>query len=218
MGYRAAKERKTLLNLLQRFRDRKASDPRDKVYALLSLVETGPAGSTLVPDYSLSVKEVFTRATIEIIEASKSLSVLSTDNSGKFRSDLPSWVPDWDAPAGQTNDIRLEAVALYDAPSSSEGFRVPKSRDASLYVRTRGIGRVVELEDVMWGDSASTCQQTLQKWWNSLGLENDQVIAHTISDFWRVMRGCGLLAVQYQSTGSGSACHSRGRDSLCQLD
>lgn len=106
MGYRAAKERKSLLNLPQRFRDRKASDPRDKVYALLSLVETGSAGSTLVPDYSLSVKDVFIRAAISIIRASKSLSVLSTDNGRKVRTDLPSWVPDWDAPAGETNDVR----------------------------------------------------------------------------------------------------------------
>jgi hypothetical protein len=49
----------SLLDLLRKFRNRKASDPRDKVYALLSMVLTPPGRPPLLPDYSLSEVEVF---------------------------------------------------------------------------------------------------------------------------------------------------------------
>lgn len=88
---------RSLLELLRRFRDRRASDPRDKVYALLSLVEWNEESLALpiVPDYALSESDVFVKTTLHCIYASGSLSVFSTELSRKFRSDMPSWVPDW---------------------------------------------------------------------------------------------------------------------------
>lgn len=88
----------SLLSLLRRFRNRKASDPRDKVYALLSLVKTAEHRSALEPNYALDEREVFKLAAIKSIYDSASLSVLHTDVQRKYRHDLPSWVPDWEAP------------------------------------------------------------------------------------------------------------------------
>lgn len=66
--------RKSLFELIRRFRDRKASDPRDKVYALLSLAQTPLDRSPLIPDYSLSEVDVFRQVTLETIYLFKSLS------------------------------------------------------------------------------------------------------------------------------------------------
>ncbi|KAL5372637.1 hypothetical protein DPSP01_013345 [Paraphaeosphaeria sporulosa] len=79
-----------LLRFLERFRNRKASDPRDKVYALLSLAKTIGGGPHIVPDYTLSDREVYAQATFAIMRESKSLAVLSTDTGRKFRQDLLS--------------------------------------------------------------------------------------------------------------------------------
>jgi hypothetical protein len=67
----------TLLPLLRKFRNRKASDPRDKVYALLSMVKN--SYRRVIPDYTLSMQDVFQRATLEAIYASGSLSVSCCD-------------------------------------------------------------------------------------------------------------------------------------------
>ncbi|KAF2106710.1 hypothetical protein BDV96DRAFT_329300 [Lophiotrema nucula] len=102
---------RSLLSLLRRFRGRKASDPRDKVYALLSLVGTVRAGSEIVLDCSMTVAETFQKATLECIYTSQSLSVLATDLERKFTPGLPSWV----APGGYGTSGRADALGLYTA-------------------------------------------------------------------------------------------------------
>lgn len=140
-----------LLPFLRRFRNRKASDPRDKVYALLSLLHLEQKYTSLLPDYSLGVAEVFQKATLEAIYASKCLTVLSADLGRKFRQDLPTWVPDWDVPGGYTNTTRADSIELYDA---CNGMKVDESnvylmREGLLHVEGTLIDSVVYTEEVM---------------------------------------------------------------------
>ena len=68
------------------------SDPRDKIYALLSLL---PASNRtgIEPDYTKSVYEVYQHATLSIIESSRRLNVLLTVESHEHLEGVPSWVP-----------------------------------------------------------------------------------------------------------------------------
>ena len=80
-----------------------ATDPRDSVYATLSVVSfmCGAAArheSFLRPDYSSSVREVFVEATKSIIINTQSISILSlVDIHCRLIDSLPSWVPDYSA-------------------------------------------------------------------------------------------------------------------------
>lgn len=84
----------TLLQLLMTYRDREASDPRDKIYALL-----GIAGDLsiyrIVPDYSIPFEEVYKATTLQFILAYRSLEVLNLTFGLSKTSGLPSWTPDW---------------------------------------------------------------------------------------------------------------------------
>lgn len=84
-------------NVLQLFRDLKATDPRDKVYAFLTLAnELGQVG-TLVPDYEKPVTEAFRDAMQFILQSSRSLKDLSMKEDPR-RTRIPnlqSWVPDF---------------------------------------------------------------------------------------------------------------------------
>jgi len=71
------------------FRYRKASDPRDRVFALLGL------GATITADYSLSCKEVFINSARQQIVQSGHLIFLKRIAERNRSPDLPSWVPDW---------------------------------------------------------------------------------------------------------------------------
>jgi hypothetical protein len=161
---------RSLLELLRRFRDRKASDPRDKIYALLSLVESNQNcfAQPIFPDYALSEAAVFAQATLHCIYTTTSLSVFSTELGRKFRSDLPTWVPDWSAPGSHTYTIRARAVELYDAcPSEKCIGDVVNTRGLSyLTLKAQGFEfeKVQNVGDVMWGDEASFCRDTLEKW------------------------------------------------------
>ncbi|CAE7001178.1 HET domain containing protein [Pyrenophora teres f. teres] len=183
-------ERPLLLDLLIAFRDRTASDPRDKVYALLSMARTEEGRAPLVPDYSLSEVEVFRQVTLESIYATKDLSLFSTELGRKFRDDLPSWVPDWGAPGGSIYTYHAEALELYNAsPEKATRLSIlPIGRD-TLKLRATRIGTVQHVGDVMWGDDAKYNQKTLRQWWDMLNAFDSEsgmrsVIPH---DLWRVL-------------------------------
>ena len=95
-----------ILSLLQRFRARRATDARDKVFALYGLA-SAPVYCPLDINYAMTEQEVFTNTTIHVIHNTQSLSILHgnmvrpelyevrrlPDMNSANR--LPSWVVDW---------------------------------------------------------------------------------------------------------------------------
>jgi hypothetical protein len=163
--YHEGTERSSLITLLRRFRNRKATDPRDKVYALLSLVDPSPDRPPLIPDYSLSEAEVYINASIESIYASNSLSVLSIDVARKYRQDLPSWVPDWEAPGDFSHNERISTISLYD--TCSEHRLDPSTirlHGRELVLEGRHMGRVSSVGKVMLSDSVETFRNIMGSW------------------------------------------------------
>jgi len=88
------------LSLLQQLHDTrysKATDPRDKVYALMGLLSPEDRSSLMV-DYTKSVSHVYMEAAEAIVRRDHSLKLLSAvqpSDHSLHGSDLPSWVPDW---------------------------------------------------------------------------------------------------------------------------
>jgi hypothetical protein len=85
-----------LLNLV---RQADATDKKDKVYGILGLLD--PAVSEdVIPDYSLSERQVYTNFMVSIIKKSRRLEQIIfggiTTEEG-----WPSWVPDWRLPFGR---------------------------------------------------------------------------------------------------------------------
>lgn len=76
------------------------TDPRDRVYALLSIHAQGsPPGSRkldIVPNYGDTVSQAYQQATLEVINSAQQKIVLKVCElrPNKFHS-LPSWVPDF---------------------------------------------------------------------------------------------------------------------------
>ncbi|XP_014550060.1 hypothetical protein COCVIDRAFT_32090 [Bipolaris victoriae FI3] len=89
----------SLLYSLIRFRRFASTDPRDKVYSLLSITgDSTLTKSRLIPVYgSRSVAETYTLAAIQILEDSDDLLLLCYAEGDNFRTipSLPTWVPDW---------------------------------------------------------------------------------------------------------------------------
>jgi hypothetical protein len=106
-----------------------ATNPRDKVYALLGISSEG-GHSDLAPNYSLSVKEVFIKTTVHLILEDDSLEMLAAAGIGWHREtpELPSWVPDFkclpelpnwrfelyrDSPAASPNENKTTSTAKF---------------------------------------------------------------------------------------------------------
>jgi hypothetical protein len=83
-----------LFFLLDKTRDFDATDPRDKVFALLSMTR-GLSSHVATADYEHSASRVFTDLAGTTIARSESLDVTSYGSSTTTTTDLPTWVPDF---------------------------------------------------------------------------------------------------------------------------
>ncbi|KAK1976494.1 heterokaryon incompatibility protein [Colletotrichum cereale] len=92
-----------LLWLLRRFRSRKSSEPRDKVFALLQLAQ-GLKKERVFQHSDVGIKanydsyttsSLFTAVTHGIILQTGLVWMATFDLLAKSRKDTPSWVPDW---------------------------------------------------------------------------------------------------------------------------
>lgn len=88
--------------LIDTHRNTKTSEPRDKVYAFLSLADHGRYPFTkgtdpIKPDYSLPVSKIFTQVAWSLIRSYRNIHLLShvQDQSLTRIANLPSWVPDY---------------------------------------------------------------------------------------------------------------------------
>lgn len=104
-------------------------------------------------------------AALESIYSSASLTVLSVDNTRKYRQDLPSWVPDWEAPGDFSYNTRMDAMSMYDAcaeyPVNPDTVSV---HDRELILEGLDVDVVAECGPVMLSDSSETFHETMIKW------------------------------------------------------
>jgi hypothetical protein len=92
----------TLEMLLQQSRYFGATDKRDHVYAVLGMCTHHTASDSIKTDYSLSIRDVYAKASLVSIRQMGDLNLLSLVEDSSLRSEemeleenLPSWVPDY---------------------------------------------------------------------------------------------------------------------------
>lgn len=117
----------SLLDVLARFRHTDATDPRDKVFALLGLT-SNPLSIT--PTYHDSKRQVYTKTAVAIINASGNLDLLCQSpwglvgTYGRDDAALPSWVPDFANSGYHSADILFAQRGIY-TPAGDERMRMP---------------------------------------------------------------------------------------------
>ncbi|KAH7082449.1 heterokaryon incompatibility protein-domain-containing protein [Paraphoma chrysanthemicola] len=112
-------ERLNLVLLLHDFRSRSSTDPRDKIFGLLGLVNRDPHYHGIQADYSLSPETAYEQVFLHLFRESGSLNALVRPSETKRTLDLPTWMPDWTARVSEsTKDIEVRIISdlrLYNA-------------------------------------------------------------------------------------------------------
>lgn len=86
----------TLLDLLVQNRYRKATDPRDKVFALLGLLRNHQWRVQIELDYRMSWTELYRKVVVYEVQTTWSLNILRYSNPERQQGlDESSWSPDW---------------------------------------------------------------------------------------------------------------------------
>ncbi|KAF2248538.1 HET-domain-containing protein, partial [Trematosphaeria pertusa] len=113
----------TLIDLLDNHRDFKATDPRDKVYGILNLLEfTHGSPIDISVDYSKSVAEVYEDMTVAAIRSTMGLAALEdAEHPLEYDGDptFSSWAPRWDVP--RFVQLRLSPNRFYSSAQSACG-------------------------------------------------------------------------------------------------
>jgi hypothetical protein len=78
-------------------------DPRDRIYAMLSLMRKPDSLIGIEPDYSQTTEQLYTNAATRAMETERNLSLLESCNLATRTLDIPSWVPDWSVPWEESN-------------------------------------------------------------------------------------------------------------------
>jgi len=137
-----------LLHLLRMARDFDCSDPRDRVYSLLGLVnhvckERGLATLSILPNYnpSCTAASVLTSVAEAVISGSQCLGIMSHVSDLMYRQTpgLPSWVPDFI----RAPNYSMGKDALFDASRFvSDGQRGFQINGNALRVHATCVGNV----------------------------------------------------------------------------
>lgn len=138
---------RTLLTQLVQFRYASQTDPRDKIYAFSTL--TNDLG--IFPDYTKSVQEVYTNATVAHIQRYRSLNIICQSYHGEPRLDLPTWVPDWTMQSGPRPllyDTYGRSQGLTDLRTTATDFQTDVNGNV-LHVRGVHIDTVCEVRTTM---------------------------------------------------------------------
>ncbi|OCL04967.1 HET-domain-containing protein [Glonium stellatum] len=136
-----------------------ASDPRDKVYAVLPLVSQSESRVEVVPDYGLSPAAVFTDVAEKLLTI-VGVEILCQVQEHSELPGLPSWVPDWSAIRrteilgfGRKNSFTppFQAGGLYtpDQPPATKTWHTERIYLDAVQLKAQGIqlGRISVLGD-----------------------------------------------------------------------
>ncbi|KAF7193725.1 hypothetical protein HII31_04927 [Pseudocercospora fuligena] len=96
----ALSELLTIGSLAESARNAKSSDPRDKIYGWLGLLNDEQQMFKITPNYRLSTREVYETFSFNAIRASRNLIIPALRLPGDS-AELPSWVPDFNYQQGK---------------------------------------------------------------------------------------------------------------------
>jgi hypothetical protein len=144
--------------VLEKGKDRAATNPRDKIYAILGLFEPS-IGFNVEPNYALSTAEVYKDAFLRAMDLTTTLDLLSYCRIDCQIPDAPSWVPNW-------NSCR-QPTLIY---SPAQGFTCLASTKyddtGTLEVSGKRCGTVAKVGQPLPSDARTFCQMIRD--WESL--------------------------------------------------
>jgi len=171
------------LHSLRRFN---ATDPRDKIYAVLGMeafqVEEKKDSCSLEKpwisaDYTKSTGEVYRElAAILILKEPKNLTPLSfVQSTQEHPSDnFPSWVPRWD----QVNNVHTISISM-----GAHGLTANASRDLPVFIQIAESNKnVLEVLGFHFDTIATQTKVSNERWFNS---QKHSMKHHPVLEFWR---------------------------------
>ncbi|KAI1363151.1 HET-domain-containing protein [Xylaria arbuscula] len=153
-------------DMLYRFRYRRSTDPRDKVYVILNLVAEGtyPLPSVRSSDYAVPTADLYRRVMLDLLRHEHGLRpLIGFRGEPKSVPGLPSWVVDWStAPEGQDKAAFWEHSKFWYKYTADRGLPMldtgrmtwPEHGDDVLSVNGVFFEKILACSDIMSQDDS----------------------------------------------------------------
>ncbi|KAH7355494.1 heterokaryon incompatibility protein-domain-containing protein [Pyrenochaeta sp. MPI-SDFR-AT-0127] len=201
------------LDLLMRWRHRDATDPRDKVYALLGLVAESALPSARDCDYRITVPSLFSKVTVDLILSEENLRPLIGSSEMLHKTPkLPTWAIDF-ACSNRVGKRQLKWWGhshRYRQFSACKGqaLQVATSSDATILMLTGVFVDEISavhsacsfreseaIDDRKLYETIETCKDLLHKHYNARTQHQEYIGGGSLkSALWRTMIGDLVMA------------------------
>ncbi|KAK8113054.1 hypothetical protein PG984_013580 [Apiospora sp. TS-2023a] len=173
-----------LSHLLQCTRGYQATDPRDKLYALLGMA-SDVSYDELVPDYTQSVKSVYLNLVSFMVSRLHNLDVISSGRLSSQIGTTPSWLPDWRVSQDlkPLNSEELEGHYYKAAGHTSSVV------DMTVFPSTLKIEGIVADTVDLFGGTVSLAHESLStiRRWHYITKQNINVNCSVRNLFWQTI-------------------------------
>jgi len=158
------------------------ADPRDRIYAILSLLPPSQRNIAFDPDYTRDVALVYQDTTIRFINHTKNLSILLQCELQDTPPHMPTWVPDW------STELKAEQYLADSSNASANIKSIATSKgEGMLSVAGVAIATIEDVQPMHFGGSEHDFQAMLLALWKmvvfNLAIINDTHISHLSATF-----------------------------------
>jgi len=136
------------------------TDPRDKIYAMLSLLHPSQQTMGIVPDYTRDVALVYQDTAIRFMDYTRNLSILLQCELLDTPPHMPTWVPDW------STELKAEQF-LAGSSNASAGFKsiAASKGEGMLSVAGVAIATIEGVQPMQFVDAEDEFQNMLTALW-----------------------------------------------------
>lgn len=184
--------------LLQQFRLREATDPRDMVHALFGFARDINAQLGFAPDYSLTKRDVYEKITVLSMKHEGKLGILRGQRTPNPH--MPSWVYDWSSPmepAKWVSELGRFQTSPYKA-AREEKIATCHLEDSSLSLDGIYVDRVAAVGSLVDNSSPTTYDRialTVVEWskmffknWEPVDYNQPYIGGRSLKNaFWRTI-------------------------------
>ncbi|KAH7310685.1 heterokaryon incompatibility protein-domain-containing protein [Stachybotrys elegans] len=206
-----------LWEALVRFRERHATDDRDKIYGVLGMINAWPS-EPVIPNYRTTAEKVYCEAALSTAMGKKSLLPLQYPLQRHMYPSLPSWALDWTAPSGLSDQVNMyqftqDLFQLFKQ-TKEPCHIVPLANNSVLQVKGRRCDRIASVGALCWQNQSLAWskekRQTYCDWFRLAKLHEDPGRLYKtgctyFEAFWRCL--CWSLVLSMRS--DGQAGHSK---------
>lgn len=161
-----------LCEMIRKLYPFKCSDARDRIYAVLSLLDTFDKGFKIEPDYTQTTAVIYKEFALKYIEHHQRLDILAYCNIPIGSAvGLPTWVLNWDiAPTARP----LDQIHSAGRPSKA---KVRHKEDSILSVIGLISATVIKAEEIIFDSTSSLSLIDEIRKYAPLNLENSEYVS-----------------------------------------